>query len=129
MEGSIDGVEDVELLFSELGSSEVLLGFLATAMESDDDDVVLQVCFLVHADRIEALTCHERNHRRCSCLPTSQTVKLTRRAYCPTHAYWVDFESVSWTRRQRYVVRLSLAYWSWPVLTLLAIASYRTPVS
>ncbi len=39
-----DGVEDVELLFSELGGSDALLGFLSVAMESEAEDVVLQVC-------------------------------------------------------------------------------------
>ena len=51
-----DGVEDVELLFSELGGSDALLGFLSVAMESDSEDVVLQVCTSEHALRSEYLT-------------------------------------------------------------------------
>ncbi|RPD80440.1 ARM repeat-containing protein [Lentinus tigrinus ALCF2SS1-7] len=43
-----DGVDGVDLLFSEMGGSEVLLGHLAQAIESDDDeDVVLQAVFVL----------------------------------------------------------------------------------
>ncbi|KAI0373038.1 ARM repeat-containing protein [Pilatotrama ljubarskyi] len=37
-----DGVEDVEFLFSQMGGSEGLLGSLSEAMESENEDVVLQ---------------------------------------------------------------------------------------
>ncbi|KAI0748470.1 ARM repeat-containing protein [Daedaleopsis nitida] len=40
-----DGVEDVELLFSELGGSDAVLGYLITGMESDSEEVVLQAVF------------------------------------------------------------------------------------
>ena len=39
-----DGVDDVDFLFSEMGGSDELLGSLAKAMESENEDVVLQVC-------------------------------------------------------------------------------------
>ncbi|TFK94820.1 ARM repeat-containing protein [Polyporus arcularius HHB13444] len=43
-----DGVDGVDLLFSEMGGSEVLLGHLAKAIESEDDeDVVLQAVFVL----------------------------------------------------------------------------------
>ncbi|KAI0807797.1 ARM repeat-containing protein [Fomes fomentarius] len=42
-----DGVEDVELLFSELGGSDALLGFLSVAMESEAEDIVLQAVFVL----------------------------------------------------------------------------------
>ncbi|KAI0636599.1 ARM repeat-containing protein [Trametes polyzona] len=42
-----DGVEDVELLFSKMGGSDALLSLLATEMERDDEDVVLQAVFVV----------------------------------------------------------------------------------
>ena len=38
-----DGVDEVDLVFSEMGGSEAMLGSLAVAMESEDEDVVLQV--------------------------------------------------------------------------------------
>lgn len=40
-----DGVEDVELLFSEMAGGEALLDNLADAMDSENEDVVLQVRF------------------------------------------------------------------------------------
>ncbi|KAI0362524.1 ARM repeat-containing protein [Trametes cingulata] len=42
-----DGVEDVDFLFSEMGGSEKLLGNLSEAMESDNEDVVLQAVFVL----------------------------------------------------------------------------------
>ncbi len=42
-----DGVDEVELVFLEMGGSDAMLGSLAVAMESDDEDVVLQVCVRV----------------------------------------------------------------------------------
>ncbi|KAI0672837.1 ARM repeat-containing protein [Trametes maxima] len=42
-----DGVEDVEYLFSEMGGGEDLLGNLAKAMESENEDVVLQAMFVL----------------------------------------------------------------------------------
>lgn len=41
-----DGVEDVDFLFAEMGGSEELLGNLSEAMESENEDVVLQVSIL-----------------------------------------------------------------------------------
>ncbi|PIL24324.1 hypothetical protein GSI_14077 [Ganoderma sinense ZZ0214-1] len=42
-----DGVDEVEFVFSEMGGSEAMLGSLAVAMESDDEDVVLQAVFVL----------------------------------------------------------------------------------
>ncbi|TBU35602.1 ARM repeat-containing protein [Dichomitus squalens] len=42
-----DGVDEVDLVFSEMGGSEAMLGSLAVAMESDDEDVVLQAVFVL----------------------------------------------------------------------------------
>ncbi|CDO73638.1 hypothetical protein BN946_scf185014.g108 [Trametes cinnabarina] len=42
-----DGVEDVELLFSEMAGDEGLLDNLAQAMDSDNEDVVLQSVFVL----------------------------------------------------------------------------------
>ncbi|KAM5532328.1 hypothetical protein V8D89_014007 [Ganoderma adspersum] len=42
-----DGVDEVELVFSEIGGSDAMLGSLAVAMESDDDEVVLQAVFVL----------------------------------------------------------------------------------
>ncbi|KAI0780550.1 ARM repeat-containing protein [Trametes elegans] len=42
-----DGVDDVDFLFSEMGGSDELLGSLAEAMESENEDVVLQAVFVL----------------------------------------------------------------------------------
>ncbi|KAI0647434.1 ARM repeat-containing protein [Trametes meyenii] len=42
-----DGVEDVEFLFSKMGCGEDLLSKLAQAMESENEDVVLQAMFFL----------------------------------------------------------------------------------
>ncbi|KAI9065407.1 ARM repeat-containing protein [Trametes sanguinea] len=42
-----DGVEDVELLFSEMAGGEALLDNLADAMDSENEDVVLQAVFVL----------------------------------------------------------------------------------
>ncbi|KAI8989797.1 ARM repeat-containing protein [Trametes punicea] len=42
-----DGVEDVDLLFSEMGSGDGLLDNLAEAMESENEDVILQAVFVL----------------------------------------------------------------------------------
>lgn len=41
-----DGVDGVELLFAEMGDSEMLLDSLAKCMESENEDVVLQVILM-----------------------------------------------------------------------------------
>ncbi|KAJ8496841.1 hypothetical protein ONZ51_g884 [Trametes cubensis] len=42
-----DGVDGVELLFAEMGDSEMLLDSLAKCMESENEDVVLQAVFVL----------------------------------------------------------------------------------
>ncbi|KAH9945789.1 ARM repeat-containing protein [Epithele typhae] len=42
-----DGTEEVEAMLAEMGGSEVLLDLLVDAMDSEDDNVVLQAVFLL----------------------------------------------------------------------------------
>lgn len=71
-----DGVDGVDLLFSEMGGSEVLLGYLAKAIESDDDeDVVLQVHQLTMSTQCMANFGH---HRPCSSSQIWRTARFIK---------------------------------------------------
>lgn len=101
-----DGVDGVDLLFSEMGGSEILLDYLAKAIESDDDeDVVLQVCVstspvycIVDSDHLSL----------CSSSRIWQTAQLTNGVFSRTREFSSVFGTASSMPKSRYGDRQSL---------------------
>ena len=117
----MDGVDEVDLVCTEMGGSDAMLGSLAVAMESDDEDVVLQVCPCAMIRlRLDLQACH----RPCLFLQMLPTVLLTSAVYCHIRGSYIACGNVLWMRRSRFDDRPFPASSNWFVKIPAATASF-----